>query len=270
MKHLVSTLATVLVVWLPMPAIAGLWGFEEQFADRENVPTEEVVQSIYDQIEGAEDIQAGADNVLAMYQSIFEPAAVKIPMRIVNEDGEVLGSSALYFSDGELFNVHDFYPEAGNTRSFITQDGQLYTWQNGETTGQILTRFTGDTVELTDYIIDFSVLMRSTYNQYLRSPDQFTATVDEGVTTLIYNEESQPFVGIRFTEDPLWMRALLMEFEDCAFEGCTEEQADMRRVTLEVDPPIPLEEVPADVKQLPEDVTFEPSEQTADSFMRFL
>ena len=269
MKHILSTLASVLVVASPLPAIAGLWGFEEQFADRENVPTEEVVQSIYDQIEDA-DIPAGADNVLAMYQSIFEPAAVKIPMRIVDGDGEVLGSSALYFSDGELFNIHEFYPEEGSTRSFITQDGKLYTWENGETTGQILTRFTGDTVELTDYIIDFSVLMRSTYNEYLRSPDQFTANTDGDITTVIYNEESQPFVGIRFTEDPLWMRALLMEFEDCPFETCTDDQADVRQVALEVDPPIPLEEVPAEVQQLPEEVTFEPSEQTADSFMSFL
>lgn len=270
MKHLLSTLATALIVCSPSTAIAGIWGFEQQFADRENVPTEEIVQSIYDQIEGADDIQAGADNVLAMYQSIFEPAAVKIPMRIVSGDGEVLGASALYFSDGDLFNVHEFYPEGGNTRSFVTQDGKLYTWQNGEATGQILTRFTGDTVELTDYIIDFSVIMRSTYNNYLRNPEQFTATENDGTTTILYNGETQPFLGIRFTEEPLWMRALLMEFEDCPFESCTEQQTDMQRVALEVDPPIPLEAIPAEVRQLPEDVTFEPSEQTADSFMSFL
>jgi len=264
-----SILASALVMTMPLDAIAGIWGLEEQFADRENVPHSELVESIYQRVTPI-DYQPGDNGVRAYYEALFEPEAVEIPVRTVSASGDILNEATLYYSQGDLFYLYKTAEPAGIYRNFATVDGELYTWPTGASTGQKLTRFTGDTTELLDYIVDFSLIKRSAYGEYLDTPESFEVNESDGVTTLKYKDGVEPFVGIQFVQEPLWLSSLIMEASPNASRCDDADCHETARIYIEVAPPIPLSAIPSEVQTLPEEVTFEPSEQTADTFMVYL
>ena len=286
-KHALGTFVSTLVLMLPLPAIADdIWRFEEQFEGRENVSHQEIVDNVYERTTPP-DGQTIGSNLREIFEAIFEPTAVKIPMRVFAEDGTLIRASTIYYSEGELFSRSEpiesgAEPFGGedNETNFATIDGSLYAWESNESVGKELTRFTGDTVSLVIYLTDWSIAMRSTYFHYLREPENFIATEDNGVTTLTFNDadtdtSSDFFEGMRFSSDPLWMDALILNIPDCKrelapLENCSEADRTTQEITMEVGYPIPIEEIPADVKTLPEGVTFEPSPWTASSYMGYL
>ena len=145
--------------------------------------------------------------------------------------------------------------------SFVTQGDALYTWATDAQTGEIFTRFMSDTVELVDFLINPVPLVRHLYLVYSASPEAFTVTEADGETFVQETGGIEGLVGIRFQQDPLWLSA--GAFNDASNENA----ADATRLMIEIDPPIPIETIPPDVQSLPESITFEPSENTVDSFI---
>lgn len=116
--------------------------------------------------------------------------------------------------------------------------------------------------------------MRSSYAHYLREPEKFTVAQSDDITTLSYHETD--FVAdIRYFTNPLWMHALTIQVPICSVEPekgemCAEADRVIGTISTEVDYPIATEEIPAAMKALPEGVTFEASERSANSFMGYL
>lgn len=262
----VGAIATSLLLTAAIKSEAGVWNLSSHFAEKE-ATAEEIEQFLVSSTE-----RASAENPIHyltdVYKAIFEPQAVKIPFRYTKEtvDGEdILQAGTMYYSKGDLFILNEM-PEATNwTTNFATINGELYTWESGEKSGLKLTRFKGDTIELLDYWIDPALIMRFTYLDYQAQPEAFEviAQPDE---KLYLKRKNVPngFVGMRIEESPHWMSALVTR--QCGEEGCLTDEI----FALEVDRPIPIDAIPDAIKGLPEDVTFEPSEQTADSYMTYL
>lgn len=262
MKYLSSILFALAVMALPLPAFAcNFWNSEELASGREQVPHQEFVQWVYDDVSTLE--QTDSEGYMALYESILEPPAVKIPIRTRSEDGEDLGSVSMYYSQGEFFLE-------SKGRRFATVDGNLYTWQEGETTDAILTRCIGDTLTLLTYMSDYSGIMNSIYRSYLLTPDRFEVTEEE-VRTLLEPKAgtySDFLVSIRFVRAPLWMSQLTLAFPDCQDNSC--DDSELKQVVMEFGSPIPLEEIPTQVKELPNNVTFSPSSNTVSVFLNYL
>ena len=85
------------------------------------------------------DHQPGDNGVRGLYEAIFEPPAVNIPMQTITEDGNVLDAATIYYSQGELFFLNA--AAEGTARNFATVNNNFYTWKGNESTGQQLTRF---------------------------------------------------------------------------------------------------------------------------------
>ncbi|MEL6352803.1 MAG: hypothetical protein AAFR58_13660 [Cyanobacteria bacterium J06627_28] len=260
-------IATALIAATPSPSSAGIWGFSRHWAERTDVTYEDAEQALLD---AAETRGQGSvvGNLYPAYEVVFESAAVEIPFRFTAEregNREVTSSGTIYYSEGELVILTD---RIGGD-NFVTIEGNLYSWKTGETTGKILTRFTGDTVELIDYWIDPAVLMRYIYQDTQTTPEEFTVT--EVGDELVYTYKAAPygFLGVRVTaQAPFWMTAMLYSLE-CQQEIClTDDGSEF--AAREVDPPTTLTAIPAEVQVLPEGVTFEESDWTADIFMTYL
>ncbi|MGB3295419.1 MAG: hypothetical protein WBB01_20745 [Phormidesmis sp.] len=250
----------------PLQASAGTWNLQEKFADRENVPHSEIVQEVYSQIDAAaEEFQPVPIELKEIYEAIFEPPAVKIPFRVVRESAEseeTLYSTAIYYSQGEIVFVDDAESTLPNRLdSFITVGDDLYTWAPGAQTGEILSRFTGDTVELVDFLINPIPLMRYLYLAYSASPEAFSATETNSETFVQEDGAIEGLVGIRLQQDPLWLSAGVFDVPP------NETASDTDRLVVEIDPPIPLETIPPEIQSLPEGIIFEPSENTVNSFL---
>lgn len=261
------TMATSFIAATPSPSSAGIWGFSRHWADRTDVTYEDAEQALLNAASASRS-RSVIGNLLPAYEAVFESAAVEIPFRFVTErDGsrEVASSGTIYYSEGELVILTD---RTGGD-NFITIEGDLYSWKTGETTGKKLTRFTGDTVELIDYWIDPAVLMRYIYQDTQVTPEEFTVT--EVGDELAYRYKAAPygFLGVRVTaQAPFWMTAMLYSLE-CQQEIClTDDGSEF--AAREVDPPTTLTAIPAEVQVLPENVTFEESDWTADVFMTYL
>ncbi|MEO1633843.1 MAG: hypothetical protein AAFS04_02020 [Cyanobacteria bacterium J06631_9] len=260
-------IATALIVATPSPSSAGIWGFSRHWADRTDVTYEDAEQALLD---AAETRGQGSvvGNLYPAYEAIFNPAAVEIPFRFVTEKDssrEVTASGTIYYSEGELVILTD---RVGGD-NFVTREGDLYTWKTGERTGQKLTRFTGDTVELIDYWIDPAVLMRYIYQDTQAMPENFTVTEVDDELAYLFAEAPYGFLGVRVTaQAPFWMTAMLYSLE-CQEEICLYDHSG-NFAAREVDPPTVLTEIPAEVQVLPEGITFEESTRTADTFMTYL
>lgn len=272
MKYLAGALwmgamaiASAAIIASPLPALAGTWNLQERFAGSDATHAE-ITRDIYSQIEAAAAASQSIPPELAeVYKAIFEPPAVKIPFRVVRESDqsqEILYSTAIYYSQGEIVFVDDAEsPLPNRLNSFITLGDNLYTWAPGAQTGEILSRFTGDTVELVDFLINPIPLVRYLYLAYSASPEAFSVTATDGETFVREDGVIEGLVGIKFQRDPLWLSAGVFG------DRLTEDAADADRLVLEIDPPIPLETIPPELQTLPEGVTFEPSENTVNNFL---
>lgn len=251
-------------------AKAGVWNLSARFS--EGATTEEMEQFLLDAAN-----QAAAENPVSylsdVYAAMFEPEAVKIPFQYVKETAagqEILQSGNIYYSKGDLFILNDLLKEdtSGITdwgTNFATIDGQLYSWKTGADSGVQLTRFQGDTIELLDYWVDPAMLMRFTYLDYQQKPEDFEVITVGEETYLRRKSAPYGFAGMRVETAPHWMSALVTI-------SCKETVCDASEETyvIEIDRPIPIEAIPADVQTLPEGITFEPSTQTADSYLTYL
>lgn len=260
-------IATSFIAATPSPSFAGIWGFSRHWSDRTDVTYEDAEQTL---LEAAETRGQGSvvGNLFPAYEAVFEPEAVEIPFRFVTERHgirEVASAGTIYYSEGELVILTD---RVGGD-NFVTIAGDLYSWKTGETTGKKLTRFTGDTVELIDYWIDPAVLMRYIYQDTQAMPEEFTVTEVGDELAYTYKAAPYGFLGVRVTaQAPFWMTAMLYSL-DCQQEIClTDDGSEF--AAREVDPPTTLTAIPAEVQVLPEDVTFEDSDSTADVFMTYL
>ena len=268
MKSLVSFLASAWIVAFPLSAFAcGSRRLEAQATFSEQIPHENHVQRLYESTESDYHFP-GYEDFRGLYESIFEPSAVKISMRAVTADGELMGASTLYYSQGALFLTEDVPYSNREFRNFSTIDGNLYTWKSGEANGDILTRYTADTFEQLLYSIDPSGVKRSIYNQYLtfqylsQFPDEpvpadtsFTTVETEAYSTLELVEPIGPIRGLRIESAPLWLQALVIDSDFCGDSACP----DAETMFIEVDSPIVIESIPPAVQVLPEAIEFEPA-----------
>ena len=255
-----------LLLTTALSANAGVWNFREYLAEQD-VTTEDIEQLLLRAAETAapENPVSYLDEV---YKAMFEPQAVKIPFRHVRETAagkEILQTGTIYYSQGDLFILNELPNPEVEATNFATVGGELYTWESESTTGLKLTRFKGDTVELLDYWIDPAMIMRFTYLDYQQKPDDFEV-IEKGSELYLQRKEApHGFAGIRVGEAPHWMSAMVTlqcEGETCSAAGDT--------TSLEIDRPISIENIPEVVKALPEGVTFEPSDQTVDSYLVYL
>lgn len=265
----VSAIATLFIA-CPLEAKAGVWNLDERFP--EEAATEEMERFLMDAADSASP-ENPVSYLSEVYAAIFEPEAVKIPFQYVKETAagtEVLQSGAMYYSQGDLFILNDPVDSSPLNiatwgTNFATVDGELYAWNPEETTGLQLTRFQGDTIELLDYWIDPAMLMRFTYLDYQQKPENFKVIEVGEETYLQRKEATYGFAGMRIAESPHWMSALVTL-------GCQEETCPTtgETFTVEIGRPIPIEAIPEDVRTLPSEITFEPSDQTADSYLIYL
>ncbi len=189
---------------------------------------------------------------------LFKPAAVQIAFcfvitpkgdRVVNYAGNI------YFSQGAVFVNYD---GAQDDEQFATIDNQLYVWKAGAATGEILTRFPGDTLAFVMYMVDPAAIMRSIYSQYLEKPQEFkVTTAADGTRSILFKQVQSGFKGIRIQSQPFWLKAFLLENQD-----------DVG--SLEIDVPIALTELPKGLLVLPQGVKFERSKNTLKERMTYL
>ncbi len=217
----------------------------------------EGVRSMYEQVKAAPNTPTNKafGDVL---DQLFKPAAVQIPFRFITTpkgDRVVNYAGNIYFSQGAVFVNYD---GAQDDEQFATIDGQLYMWKASASTGEILTRFPGDTLAFVMYMVDPAAIMRSIYSQYLEKPKEFNVTTAaDGTRSLLLKQAQSGFKGIRIQPQPFWLRAFLLE-----------NQNDVG--SLEIDPPIALEQLPQELLVLPPGVKFERSKSTLKERMTYL
>jgi hypothetical protein len=271
MKYLTAFSVFACLLCLPWPAQAGFWAFEKKFGSRKNVPYNEITQVIYDYVDRR--AESPQDGILAefkeVFQAVFEPAAVKIPFRTVEVKGadrKILEDGVIYFAKGQLVVKHNSTFN-GNNPDLATIGGKLYAWKPGEKQGKILKRFTGDTIELVDYLIDPALIMRYTYFDYKRSPKDFTASNMQNPTKILRKKTLYGFVGIQFNPAPLWLGTNLIT--SCKTESCPPVTADTELTQIEIDRPISIPQIPSELLKLPKNVKFTQSAGSVNQYLTY-
>jgi hypothetical protein len=273
MKYLTAFSIFACLLFLPLPAQAGFWAFEKKFAGKKNVSYNEITQVIYNHIDRT--AKSPKSEVPAefkeVFQAVFEPAAVKISFRTVKVKGadrNILEDGVIYFAKGQLVVKHNSTLPNTNIPDFATIGDQLYAWKPGEKEGKILNRFTGDTIELVDYLIDPALLMRYTYFDYKRSSKDFTVSNTQNPTTILRKNAPYGFAGIRFNSAPLWLGINMIA--TCKTETCPPVAADTELTQIEIDRPIPITNIPSELLQLPKNVKFTKSKGSVDQYLSYL
>jgi hypothetical protein len=275
MRYFTAFVVSVCMICLPLKAMAGFWGFEKKFSDRKNVSYAEITQVIYSYVDKTAERENSAvpADFKQVFQAVFEPTAVKMPFKYSKVKGssrQLIEAGTIYFAKGKIFVKHSSTTANQSPVSdFATINGQLYAWKPGDKEGKILRRFTGDTIELVDYLIDPLLLMRYTYFDYYRSPKSFVVTKDKNVTTILRKKNQYGFAGIKFGESPLWLGANIFS-SGCNKNICPPVNADTEVVEFEIDRPISIPQVPAELLQLPKNVKFIKSEESVDKFLSYL
>jgi hypothetical protein len=268
MKYLTAFFVLACLLCLPLPVQAGFWAFEKKFAGKKDISYNEITQVIYNHIDRTanspkREVPAEFKEV---FQAVFEPAAVKIPFRTVQlkgSDRQILADGVIYFAKGQLVVKHNSTLAKANTPDFATIGDQLYAWKPGEKQGKILKRYTGDTIELVDYLIDPALLMRYTYFDYKRSPKDFTVNNIQSSTTILRKNAPYGFVGIRFKSETSIIAP-------CKTETCSEVAANTELTQFEIDRPIPISQIPTELLKLPKNVKFTQSAGSVDQFLSYL
>jgi hypothetical protein len=257
-----------ITVALPLVAYGGFWGLQTKFDGDSNASYEKIVQVLYNHVEKVS--QTGSEvptNFVQVLRAVFEPNAVKINFRNkLSRDGKdiITSSGTMYFSRGEFFLRYETIPpekDGERPRNYATLNGKLYEWHPQEKKGRTLKRFSGDTVELIDYLIDPAMFMRYTLFEYHRKPENFILTTAATEKQLLRKKMESGFLGIRFVENPLWLTALVMRDPANPASG---------QIVFEVDPPKPIDRIPDDVKKLPENATFEDSKASVEWRLKYL
>jgi hypothetical protein len=274
MRRLIGLIIFLLIFSFPLRAMAGFWGFEKEFAKRENVPYSEITQKIYgyvDRVASSPNSQVPLE-LKQVFQAIFEPKAVKIPFRIATVKGtsrKVTAAGTIYFARGDIFVIYDRVSgDSSGSFNYATVGGKLYSWRIGEKNGEILKRFPGDTIELVDYLIDPSMIMRYNYFEYYRKPENFSVTKEQNSVTIMHKQNPYGFAGIKFSKSPLWLQTGI--FAPCNSSKCPPVTQKTELTLWEVDRPVSLEQIPAKIKSLPKTVKFQKSDQTVDSRLVYL
>jgi hypothetical protein len=273
MKYLTAFSVFACLLCLPLPAQAGFWAFEKKFAGKKNVSYNEITQVIYNHIDRTAKSPKGEvpADFKEVFQAVFEPAAVKIPFRTVTVKGtdrKILEDGVIYFAKGQLVVKHNSTLPNANIPDFATIGNKLYAWTPGEKQGKILKRFTGDTIELVDYLIDPALLMRYTYFDYKRSSKDFTVSNTQNTTTILRKNAPYGFAGIRFNSAPLWLGTNLIA--SCKTEICPPVTADTEIIQIEIDRPIPISQIPNELLKLPKNVKFIQSDGSIDQYLSYL
>ncbi len=234
---------------------------------------EQTVRSLYQQIQAVErkthNPQRSREATQRLH-ALFDAPVIKIPFRSVTEEGaqrQIVGSGAIYFARGDLFITQDASParsakSSDVEESFATINGQLYAWKSGSQTGEILKRFPNDTIAFLFYRIDPSFIMEAIYREYLKAPQNFNVSEQGGVKRLMFRQvQSGGFAGILLRENPFWLSGII---------GQDSASPNAKQTVWEIDPPIPLQQLPAHLKQLPRGVHFAPSPATLENRMVYL
>ena len=273
MKYLTVFSVFACMLCLPLPAQAGFWAFEKKFAGKKNVSYNEITQVIYDHVDRV--AKSPKKEVPAefkeTFQAVFEPAAVKIPfrtMRVKGTDRKILEDGVIYFAKGQIVVKHNSTLPNATIPDLATIEGKLYAWTLGKKEGQILKRFTGDTIELVDYLIDPALFMRYTYFDYKRSPNDFTANNTQNSTTILRKKFPYGFMGIRFSSAPLWLETIMIT--NCNTETCPPVTADTELTQFEIDRPISIPQIPSELLKLPKNVKFVQSAGSVDQYLSYL
>jgi hypothetical protein len=273
MKYLTAFSVFLCLSYLQLPAQAGFWAFEKKFAGKKNVSYNEITQVIYNHVDRTAKSPKGEvpAEFKEVFQAVFEPAAVKIPFRTVTvkgSDRKILEDGVIYFAKGQIVVKHNLTSPNANTPDFATIGNKLYAWKPGEKKGQILKRFTGDTIELVDYLIDPALLMRYTYFDYKRSSKDFIVSNTPNSTTILRKNAPYGFAGIRFKSAPLWLGTNIIA--SCKAEICPSVTADTELTQIEIDRPIPIPQIPIELLKLPKNVKFTQSEGSIDQYLSYL
>jgi hypothetical protein len=231
---------------------------------------EETIKSIYQHMEkereqvSPQQYQEGSD----LYHELFDAPVIQIKFHGVFENGTqtvTKHSSTLYFSKGEIFIVpaprDAKSPDSKESRRFFTTfSGNVYTWEDGHKKGEILKRTPDDTLNFLFYSIDPSGIMRSLYQSYHKTPQEFVSSERDGIKRLMLQTPKSGFAGVLVREKPFWFTG---------FAAAVEKPTSGTAI-FKVDPPVPLEAIPEAVRQLPKDVQFSPSQQTLQNWMVYL
>jgi hypothetical protein len=273
MKYLSAFSVFACMLCLPLPAQAGFWAFEKKFAGKKDTSYNEITQVIYNHIDRTAKSPKGEvpAEFKEVFQAVFEPAAVKIPFRTVQVKGadrKILEDGVIYFAKGQIVVKHNSTLPNANIPDFATIGDKLYAWKPGEKEGKILKRFTGDTIELVDYLIDPALLMRYTYFDYKRSSKDFTASNIQNSTTILRKQAPYGFVGIRFNSAPLWLGTNMIA--RCNSEICPPVTAGTELTQFEIDRPISIPQIPNELLKLPKNVKFIQSEGSIDQYLSYL
>jgi hypothetical protein len=276
MRYLTFLLVLISVLGFPLNALAGVWNFEKKFAGRKNVAYQEIVQEIYnwyDKSAKSPESLGTSPDLKQMLRSIFEPTAVKIPFRVVDTVGtnrNVQSEGNIYFGRGQIFVRYDRATRNKTSNSigtnFATIGKNLYAWEPDKKEGEILRRFTGDTIELVDYLIDPAMIMRYTYFDYKKNPNNYTVKEDANSTS-IFHKKIKGFAGIKFNSSPLWFNANIIS--DC-HQNCPPLDDQSKLTLLEVDKPVSIKQIPAAVQKLPPGVKFKKTPASVDSYLTYL
>lgn len=285
-----SVIAALCLASIPLPVLAGALQLQNKYADCPDVTHEQIVQDLYNRPEiPFYNLSTITSEIREMYEALFEPPAVKIPFSITSENFQApdgIISGFIYYSEGDLF-VETLGAEGNYTQepiyNFATIGGDLYTWETGADTGRILTRYTGDTVELIDYFADPALRGRinyANYKGYINSLSEgpqteveplVSVTGSNGNLNIAFGDLTELFYSLpaEISEEPtFWVESTGITSHSCY--GCGWDQPrGFDHVVIEVNRPIPIEAIPPEVQVLPEDVTFEQTTLTANTYMRY-
>lgn len=259
-SSLLSTIVTTTALTAAFISVSGC-GLDAQSSTSSTEPLSQVERLLIDEATG------DSIKLADIYRAIFEPDAVKISFREIGDYSngrEIQVVGEIYYSEGDIFLLNFAKGETNPPANFATVDGDLYRWTPDEPTGEKLTRYPGDAAALAAHFIDPAAIAQKIYQQTQSQPDLFTQTAVEGGTDYEYKDASVIFRGIRVLEEPLWLKQFI-SYSGCFGDQCSPERR--ARYIFEIDRPLPVNEIPDEVRQLPKDVNFEPSERTARDFI---
>jgi len=189
-----------------------------------------------------------------MSRSMTEPNAIKIEFctyELKNNKKKDLSSGTLWFSNGELFIKRQ---NPNETYNVATVDGNLYEWHSNKEKGTKYIRYKGDTLDFLHYFVDEGFVKYFSYASYLRSPDDYIVTEEDGRKKIIAKEPLYGFCGIELLENSFWLYSVTFA-----------NQKDLSVLSTTVfERPEQVDKIPDDLRKLPDSIVFEESSNTVD------
>jgi hypothetical protein len=193
------------------------------------------------------------------YRLLFESNSVGVRLRSASSDGTAVTRTEtnIYFQKGNLYVRCVEGPKGTN---LVTTDKGVYSWIDGESSGEILRAVPADQAQYFTYLLDPSAIMKSLFHNYLTTKKAKNVTPD---TIELETVADGGVWNVLLSKRELWfLRLTVMPPEKYSKPGSkSETNFDLIGTNITI---------PTDILAIPEGITWKESDMTVASKMAWL